>query len=327
MVGRDPPTAGERHDLVALGGPVGGDLERAEADARDGRHEAPGLAHHLPELLHTRRGRRRRLELGRLRLHGGEIVVPGGAGGAHDVVAGDAPVVAGALDAREVDVVLEGRLSDGRRGERAEGAARKGGGGRGRRRLGRRGRRDRRQRDRRTGGGRQRGARALLDLGDDRLHGDDVPLGGEELGDAACHGRGQIAVGLVGRDRHERLVLGDDVPLANEPLRNRPLGDALAELGKGHVDEHEAAFSARMSGGRAAYSVHARARNVSSGGASRRSSRPCRGRAARGGTTSRRSRRRPPRAHRRAPATDRGPARRTASTTSSASSRRTLHTT
>ena len=60
---------------------------------------------------------------------------------------------------------------------------------------------------------------------------DGVALVGEDLGQGAARGRGHLGVDLVGRDRDDRLVLGDLVPGLLVPLEDRPLGDRLAHLG------------------------------------------------------------------------------------------------
>ena len=55
----------------------------------------------------------------------------------------------------------------------------------------------------------------------------------------ALRRRGDLGVGLVGRDGEERLPLRDDVALADEPLADGAFGDALTELRKRDVDEHD----------------------------------------------------------------------------------------
>ena len=257
VVGGDAPAPRERDDLVALGGRYGRHLERAEADARDGRDEAAALVDELRELLRRERGGAEAgWRDGRRRPDAGRTSAPACCAArstSSRVTRPRSPVPCTA--ARSTSCSSAALRTVGR-GERAERAARVGGRGAPRRRRHRGG-----QRDGRPGRRGERHARgALLDLRDDGLHRHDLPLGREELGHAPGRGRGQLAVGLVGRDRHERLVLLDDVPLAHEPLRDRPLGDALAELGKGHVDEHG---NAVLPGEevREAYSVASRDRN------------------------------------------------------------------
>ena len=57
----------------------------------------------------------------------------------------------------------------------------------------------------------------------------------EDLGQGALERRRHLGVDLVGDDLEQRLVLVDMVARLLEPLPDRPLGDALAELGHRHL--------------------------------------------------------------------------------------------
>ena len=220
--------------------------ERAEADARHGADEAAALVDDLRELLRAA-ARRGRSGSGSGCGCGLTTRAPRGppprAGRRPSSARPRSPVPCTPVRSTSCSsaVVLP-------HGRRREGARRaRGGRGRpvvagGRSDGGRRRRRRRRQRYGRARGHRQRWPRGRLDgvvdLSDRRLYRDDLALGREQLGDTTRRGRRQLAVRLVGRDRDERLILGDDVPLADEPLGDRPLGDAFAELRKNDVDEH-----------------------------------------------------------------------------------------
>ena len=89
-------------------------------------------------------------------------------------------------------------------------------------------------------GGRSLGAAGEgLVLGlDDRdlgVVGDDRAFLGEDLLEHAGERRWDLGVNLVGDDLEERLVLGDRVTGLLEPAPDRPLRDALAELGHRHL--------------------------------------------------------------------------------------------
>ena len=81
----------------------------------------------------------------------------------------------------------------------------------------------------RRGRGRGRGGgSALFDAADDDLqHRHDVPLGDEQRDEAPSGRSGDLLVGLVGRDLEDRLAFRDHLALANEPLGDGALGDAL----------------------------------------------------------------------------------------------------
>ena len=122
--------------------------------------------------------------------------------------------------------------SRGRRGRRG-----------GRRVLGRRRRPEppSRRRCRVTGARRRRciGARARVVGGlDDRdlgVVGDGRPFLGKDLAQGPLERRRDLGVDLVGDDLDQRLVLGDMIARLLQPLPDRPLGDALAELGHRHL--------------------------------------------------------------------------------------------
>ena len=67
------------------------------------------------------------------------------------------------------------------------------------------------------------------------LFGTVAPFLDEDLAQDALERRRDLGVDLVGDDLDERLVLGDVVARLLEPLPDRPLGDALAELGHRHL--------------------------------------------------------------------------------------------
>ena len=74
-----------------------------------------------------------------------------------------------------------------------------------------------------------------LDHRDLGVVGDGRPLLDEDLLEHALEWRRNLGIDLVGDDLEERLVLGDVVARLLEPLADRPLGDALAELGHRHL--------------------------------------------------------------------------------------------
>ena len=120
-----------------------------------------------------------------------------------------------------------------RRGRRGGGGSRLGSRGRGsRRRFVRRFRHDRC-----AGiGSRVRpGAVGRLDDRDLGVVRDGRALLDEDLVEGAFERRRDFGVDLVGDDLEERLVLGDVVAGLLEPLADRAFGDALAELGHGHL--------------------------------------------------------------------------------------------
>ena len=154
-----------------------------------------------------------------------------------DVGLGDPAAPGTTLDRREVHP-LGGRHAAGyRRGVAVCAVARGRCGGRGRARggagrAGLRGRRGRRSapaiaRWRARAGG--RGADAHP--GDDLPDGDRLTLLGEDLGDRAVGGSGQLHVDLVGGDLDDGVAVLDRVAHLDRPLEDRPLGDRLATRG------------------------------------------------------------------------------------------------
>ena len=95
---------------------------------------------------------------------------------------------------------------------------------------------------RRRGGGLGRiGSRLLRAAGlgavapdhdDDRADGDDLALGDENLRDGACGRRRDLDRGLVRGDLNERVVLGQFLPLGDEPARDLSLGQRFAQVGQ-----------------------------------------------------------------------------------------------
>ena len=135
----------------------------------------------------------------------------------------------------------------GRGGRSGHGSCRSGGcgGGLGRRRRGRSlvgagraarglGGRGRRRCRRRCGGGGV-GFVAGVDDRDLGVVGDGRALLGQDLLEDALERRRDLGIDLVGDDLEERLVLVDVVADLLEPFPDRPLGDALAELGHRHL--------------------------------------------------------------------------------------------
>jgi len=59
---------------------------------------------------------------------------------------------------------------------------------------------------------------------------------GQQLGDRARRGRGQLDVDLVGRDLDDGVPLVYEVPRGHVPLKHDALGNRLAHLG--HLDLH-----------------------------------------------------------------------------------------
>ena len=82
------------------------------------------------------------------------------------------------------------------------------------------------------GRGRRRRFLYLRDLGQVRNR---LPLLHEDLAQDALERRWNFGVHLVGDDLEERLVLGHAVTGLLEPLADRSLGHALAQLGHGHL--------------------------------------------------------------------------------------------
>src|SRR6185436_16103355 len=61
------------------------------------------------------------------------------------------------------------------------------------------------------------------------------PFLGKDLAQGPLERRRDLRVDLVGHDLDQRLVLGDMIARLLQPLPDRPLGDALAELGHRHL--------------------------------------------------------------------------------------------
>ncbi len=74
----------------------------------------------------------------------------------------------------------------------------------------------------------------------------------QDLGDRARHGRRHLGIDLVGRDLDERVIDGDHVAGLHEPLEHRALGDGIAHLGEGDVDQLAARPQPRRRRARAA---------------------------------------------------------------------------
>jgi hypothetical protein len=80
---------------------------------------------------------------------------------------------------------------------------------------------------------------ARIQLEQPFTHRDRRAFGGEQLRDHAGLGRVDLAVGLVGEDLDDGLILVDALPLLNQPLSDGALDDALAELrhaNRAHVE-------------------------------------------------------------------------------------------
>ena len=78
---------------------------------------------------------------------------------------------------------------------------------------------------------------ADLHARDDLAHRDRLALLGEDLGDRARRGGGQLHVDLVGRDLDDGLAVLDGVADLDRPLEDRALGDRLAARGGDDVDD------------------------------------------------------------------------------------------
>jgi hypothetical protein len=184
-----------------------------------------------------------------------------------DIVAGDPTTLSGAGDLSRAELVFAQQAPDRRAHARigVPGRRRRGGGGGGRRgrgrgggafgcwgRFGRRSRFGRRLVGAGWAGGGLLGFRSRLLRGcrfgrisaglfvglDDRdlgVVGDRGALLGEDLLEHAGEWRWNLGVDLVGDDLEERLVLLDGVAGLLQPLADRPLGHALAELGHRHL--------------------------------------------------------------------------------------------
>ena len=79
----------------------------------------------------------------------------------------------------------------------------------------------------------------------DGQHGADVDglaLLDADLGQRPRRGRRHFGVDLVGRDLEERLVARDGLAHRLQPLRDRALGDGLAELGHRDVSQRATPF-------------------------------------------------------------------------------------
>ena len=206
VVGGDAPAPGEGDDLVPLGRTVLRDLERAVADARDRRDEAAALVDHLRELLDRGlRGRRNRHDGGpccraRLRRGGRRVRAERTAGPRRRK---RAERRRWPMRPRSPEPRTSSRFTSFSRAAlrwpRGSPAPRP--------------RRDRRRqsapapapgeasRASKPSEGSSAGAGdPLLDLANERLYRDDVPLLREDLRDASADRRGELAVGLVGRD-------------------------------------------------------------------------------------------------------------------------------
>ena len=70
----------------------------------------------------------------------------------------------------------------------------------------------------------------------------------QDLGDRAGDGRGQLGVDLVGGDLDERVVDCDRVAHLHAPLEHRALGDRVAHLREGDVDELAVLLRRRLLG-------------------------------------------------------------------------------
>ncbi len=215
-----------------------GDRDRAEG--RGGRHGA--------RLVHVAREHRAgALERLRLRGCGGRARAVGLRG--QHVGLGDAPRGAASLELRGVDAERGGDAG----GDRGDLHA-----------LGRgRGRRARLRpcRGRRLGslGRRCAGAVGGRQPGDHLSDGHGVAGVGEDLGDLAGGGRGDLGVDLVGRDLDDRLVLLDRVAGLLGPLEDRALAHRLAHRRHLHIDGLAAAVGlGRLIGRRRSAAVLAR---------------------------------------------------------------------
>ena len=93
----------------------------------------------------------------------------------------------------------------------------------------------RRCRARPRGAGRGRAVVSRLDDRDLGVVRDGRALLGQDLLEDALERRRDLGVDLVGDDLEQRLVLVDVVAGLLQPLADRPLGDALAELGHRHL--------------------------------------------------------------------------------------------
>ena len=91
-----------------------------------------------------------------------------------------------------------------------------------------------------------------LDHGDLGVVRDGGAFLGEDLLEHARERRRHLGVDLVGDDLEERLVLRDRIARLLQPLADRPLGHALAELGHRHLGHVCSSFEGRRPAGASA---------------------------------------------------------------------------
>ena len=96
---------------------------------------------------------------------------------------------------------------------------------------------------------------AGLHARDDLADRDRLALLGEDLGDRARGGRGQLHVDLVGRDLDDGLAVLDGVADLDRPLEDRALGDRLAARRGDDVDDLAAGGGLAVGGARPAAAV------------------------------------------------------------------------
>ena len=234
-------------DQVREGDPVAGLLEllAARVEVGDGEGAERRRGRDRARLVHVAgEHRARALEQGLLAAVGAAAPRRGGAvllEGEHVGLA-DAPVGAGALDLREVDARARRRRAAATGVTFRPSGVRIG--------LGVAGRT--RSRSARASARPAAGAAPLPrrhprdDLAD--VH--RVAGVGEQLGERAGGGRGDLGVHLVGRDLDDRLVLGDRVAGLLGPLEDRALGDRLAHRGHLDLDHGRLAAGIAASGAR-----------------------------------------------------------------------------
>jgi hypothetical protein len=85
---------------------------------------------------------------------------------------------------------------------------------------------------------------AVADDDDDLPDRDDLALAREDLRHGSGRGGGDLDCGLVRLDLDERVVLGHDLSLCDEPAGDLPLRQTLAQVGQLELVRHQDTLSA-----------------------------------------------------------------------------------